>query len=172
MRTHTQTHTDRERERHTHTHTHTHTNACARRHTHTHTHTHKRARTHTHTRVHARTHARTHSRTYARTHAHTHTPGPLVGKGCFCTLSFFPRLSQPQQSRSTRPASIQFKVVSLRSERLICAPPLLSDVSSALPLTQFQCSSLSPTPRLFANIVAVNRGHGRWYIYPAYGELV
>ena len=37
--------------------------------------------------------------------------------------------------------SIQFKMVSMRSEKPICAPPRLSEVSPTLPLKRFQCSS-------------------------------
>ena len=38
--------------------------------------------------------------------------------------------------------SVQFKMVSMRSEKPICAPPLLSDVSQTAPLKRlFQCSS-------------------------------
>ena len=37
--------------------------------------------------------------------------------------------------------SVQFKMVSMRSEKPICAPPSLSEVSPALPLKRFQCSS-------------------------------
>ena len=37
---------------------------------------------------------------------------------------------------------VQFKMVSMRSEKPICAPPHLSDVSTlTLPLKQFHCSS-------------------------------
>ena len=45
------------------------------------------------------------------------------------------RLAKPVNS------SVQFKVVSMRSQKPICAPPRLSDVSSTLPFKQFQCSS-------------------------------
>ena len=38
-------------------------------------------------------------------------------------------------------SSLQFNVVSVRSERPICAPPRLSEVSPMLPLKHFQCSS-------------------------------
>ena len=39
--------------------------------------------------------------------------------------------------------SVQFKMVSMRSEKPICAPPLLSDVSPTAPLKRFfQCSSV------------------------------
>ena len=38
-------------------------------------------------------------------------------------------------------SSVQFKIVSMRSEKPICAPPCLSDVSRTLPLKRFQCSS-------------------------------
>ena len=37
--------------------------------------------------------------------------------------------------------SVQFKMVSMHSEKPICAPPHLSEVSPALPLKRFQCSS-------------------------------
>ena len=37
--------------------------------------------------------------------------------------------------------SVRFKVVSMRSEKPICAPPRLSEVSPTLPLKWFQCSS-------------------------------
>ena len=37
--------------------------------------------------------------------------------------------------------SFQFKMVSMRSEKPICAPPRLSAVSPTSPLKQFQCSS-------------------------------
>ena len=38
-------------------------------------------------------------------------------------------------------SSVQFKVVSMRSEKPICAPPRLSEVSPTLPFKRFQCSS-------------------------------
>ena len=38
-------------------------------------------------------------------------------------------------------SSVQVKMVSMRSEKPICAPPRLSDVSRTLPLKRFQCSS-------------------------------
>ena len=38
-------------------------------------------------------------------------------------------------------SSVQFKVVSMPSEKLICTPPCLSDVSTTLPSKQFQCAS-------------------------------
>ena len=38
-------------------------------------------------------------------------------------------------------SSVQFKVVSMRSEMPICAPPHLSEMSPASPLKQFQCWS-------------------------------
>ena len=38
-------------------------------------------------------------------------------------------------------SSVQFKMVSMRSEKPMCAPPRLSEVSPTLPLKQFQCSS-------------------------------
>ena len=38
-------------------------------------------------------------------------------------------------------ASVQFKMVSMRSEKPVCAPPLLSEVSPTLPLKQFRCLS-------------------------------
>ena len=38
-------------------------------------------------------------------------------------------------------SSVQFKMVSMRSGRTICAPPHLSGVSPVLPLKQFQCWS-------------------------------
>ena len=38
-------------------------------------------------------------------------------------------------------SSVQLKMVSMRSEKSICALPRLSQVSPALPLKQFQCSS-------------------------------
>jgi len=42
---------------------------------------------------------------------------------------------------SYRFLSVQFKMVSMRSEIPICAPPRLSDVFPMLPLKQHQCSS-------------------------------
>ena len=38
-------------------------------------------------------------------------------------------------------SSVQFKMVSMRSEKIICAPPGLSKVFPTSPLKQFQCSS-------------------------------
>ena len=38
-------------------------------------------------------------------------------------------------------SSVQFKMVYMRSEKPICAPPSLSEVSPKLPLKRFQCSS-------------------------------
>ena len=38
-------------------------------------------------------------------------------------------------------SSVQFKMISMRSEKPICAPPSLSGVSATLPLKRFQCSS-------------------------------
>ena len=38
-------------------------------------------------------------------------------------------------------SSVQFKMVSMSSEKPICAPPSLSEVSPMLPLKRFQCSS-------------------------------
>ena len=38
-------------------------------------------------------------------------------------------------------SSVQIKMVYMRSEKSICAPPRLSEVSPALPLKRFQCSS-------------------------------
>ena len=38
-------------------------------------------------------------------------------------------------------SSVQLKMVSMRSEKPICAPPRLSEVSPTLPLKRFQCSS-------------------------------
>ena len=38
-------------------------------------------------------------------------------------------------------SSVQFKMVSMRSEMPICAPPRLSEVSPTLPLKRFQCLS-------------------------------
>ena len=40
-----------------------------------------------------------------------------------------------------RRSSVQFKMVSMCSEKPICAPPCLSEVSSTSPLKLFQCSS-------------------------------
>ena len=37
--------------------------------------------------------------------------------------------------------SVQFKMVSMRSEKPVCAPPSLSEVSPTLPLKRFQFSS-------------------------------
>ena len=42
---------------------------------------------------------------------------------------------------TVRTGSVQFKMVFMRSEKPICVPPLLSEVSPTLPLKQFQCSS-------------------------------
>ena len=38
-------------------------------------------------------------------------------------------------------SSVQFKMVYVRSEKPICAPPRLKDVSPTSPLKLFQCSS-------------------------------
>ena len=37
--------------------------------------------------------------------------------------------------------SVQFEMVSMQSEKSICAPPRLSEVSPTLPLKQLQCLS-------------------------------
>ena len=42
--------------------------------------------------------------------------------------------------------SFQFKMVSIRSEKAICAPPRLSEVPPRLPLKRFQCSSNDDGP--------------------------
>ena len=41
----------------------------------------------------------------------------------------------------TQFSSVQFKMVYVRSEKPICAPPRLKDVSPTSPLKLFQCSS-------------------------------
>ena len=40
--------------------------------------------------------------------------------------------------------SVQFKMVFMRSEKPICVPPRISEVSPTLPLKRFQCSDDSP----------------------------
>ena len=47
----------------------------------------------------------------------------------------------PQLLTALWPSSVQFKMVSMRSEKLICAPPRHSEISPMLPLKHFQCSS-------------------------------
>ena len=42
-------------------------------------------------------------------------------------------------------STVQFKVVPMRSEKSICVPPRLSEVSPTLPLKRFQCSSVRLT---------------------------
>ena len=37
--------------------------------------------------------------------------------------------------------SVHFRMISMRLEKPICAPPRLSEVSPTLPLKRFQCSS-------------------------------
>ena len=50
---------------------------------------------------------------------------------------------------SVQLSSVQFKRVSMRSGRSICAPPRVSGVSLMLPLKQFQCWSDCMTMALF-----------------------
>ena len=53
-------------------------------------------------------------------------------------------LSASQQSKQdyhNLPPPVQFKMVSMCLEKPICTPPCLSEVSPALPLKRFQCSS-------------------------------
>ena len=153
MHTHTRSHTHEHTYTiHTHKHTHTHTHA------HTHTHTHTYTCTHTHKDMHTHTRSHTHERTYtihthmnAHTHTHTHTTyrvfpagSMVVGKlhlwevntvvlglelqlhwPCSCVL---------KQCTST---SLQFKMVPMRSEKPICAPPPSLSRSKAFSLLGF-----------------------------------
>ena len=52
-----------------------------------------------------------------------------------------PSLKNKQNNILYASNSVQFKMVSMRSEKPICAPPRLSEVSPTLPLKQFHCSS-------------------------------
>ena len=65
----------------------------------------------------------------------------------FCSLTHVPD-SVTTNHRDVKPiitkqtiSSVQFKMVSMRSQNTIHAPPTLSGVSPTLPLKQFQCSS-------------------------------
>ena len=56
-----------------------------------------------------------------------------------------------------RESSVQFKVLPMRSVKPICAPPRLSEVSTTLPLKQFQCSSDWRWPSLVLSRKIVKR---------------
>ena len=49
--------------------------------------------------------------------------------------------TQTDRDSSLFISSVQFKMVSMRSEKPTCAPPGLSDVSPTSPLKRFRCSS-------------------------------
>ena len=57
-----------------------------------------------------------------------------------CRPSLHCQSTQPQHIYPSA-SSVQYKMVSMRSENPICAPPRLSDVSPTLPSKWFQCSS-------------------------------
>ena len=57
---------------------------------------------------------------------------------CPCVCVF---VSVFRSAVKSRDSSVQFKMVSMRSEKPICAPPRLSEVSPSSPLKRFQCSS-------------------------------
>ena len=60
-----------------------------------------------------------------------------------CVHSFISNRGTLQvcNARVAQLISVQFEMISMGSEKPICAPPRLSDASPALPLKRFQCLS-------------------------------
>ena len=66
---------------------------------------------------------------------------PWIRAISFTGPSVWNNLPFPEQHGRTLFSSVQFRMVSMRLEKPICAPPCLSEVSPMLPLKWFQCSS-------------------------------
>ena len=145
---------------HTHTHTQRHARTHARTHTHTHTHTQNTHKLHTHAQTH--THPNI-LNTHTNTHTHTHTHKlqwfqtyldyfNSTRHARFAVVAWMQAIvlhQNPCRSITSLPvfalqhldiSTDQFKMVSMCSEKPICALPRLSEVSPTLPLKQFQCS--------------------------------